>query len=100
MRENASGSRPVPWPSVIVPVDHGRAPATRTVAGAVRLGFQSTHPAMKKLLLIAILTLAALGLNATFASAGWFCHHCGKVGACATQYNAFSPYCVTGVYTS
>lgn len=56
---------------------------------------------MKKLVFVALLSLAALGFNSHFASAGWFsCHKCGKLGACATQYNAFSPYCVTGVYTS
>ena len=56
---------------------------------------------MKKLLVVALLSVAALGLSNARVSAGHLFHHhcCGKVGACATQYNAFSPFCVTGVYT-
>jgi hypothetical protein len=87
--------------SVIVPVDHGRAPAIRTVAGAVRPGFLRNPHTMKKVLALALASLAALALNMGSASAGWFCHHCNfKVNACATQYNAFSPFCVSGVYSS
>jgi hypothetical protein len=55
---------------------------------------------MRKLFVVAVLSLAAFGMGVAPASAGWFCHKCGKLGACATQFNAFSPYCVTGVYTS
>jgi hypothetical protein len=56
---------------------------------------------MKKVLALALASLAALALNMAPASAGWFCHHCNfKVNACATQYNAFSPFCVSGVYSS
>jgi hypothetical protein len=54
---------------------------------------------MKKLLAVAFVTLAAFGLGVAPASAGLFHHHCDEVSAHATQYNAFSPYCVTGVYT-
>jgi hypothetical protein len=54
---------------------------------------------MKKVLAAAFVTLAALGFGVAPASAGLFHHHCGKVSACATQYNAFSPFCVTDVYT-
>ena len=87
--------------SGIVPADHGRAPATRMVAEAVRPGLLRNHPAMRKLFVVAVLSLAAFALGVAPASAGWFCHGCcGRLGACATQYNAFSPYCVTGVYTS
>jgi hypothetical protein len=55
---------------------------------------------MRKLFIVAVLSVAACAMSVAPASAGWFCHRCGKLGACATQYNAFSPYCVTGVYTS
>jgi hypothetical protein len=56
---------------------------------------------MKKLLALAMASLATLGLSMNAVSAGWFCHHCcPKVNACAAQYNAFSPFCVSGVYTS
>jgi len=57
---------------------------------------------MRKLFVLAVLSLAAFAMGVAPASAGWFCHGCccGRLGACATQYNAFSPYCVTGVYTS
>jgi len=56
---------------------------------------------MKKLLAVASLTLAALGFGVAPASAGLFCHcHGAKFGACGYQYNAFSPVCVTGVYTT
>src|SRR5262245_27465117 len=82
-------------------MDHGRAPATRKVAGAVRLGSKRKPNAMKKLFVVALLSLAAVGFSVAPASAGWFHHHKhAHVGACATQYNAFSPYCVQGVYTS
>jgi hypothetical protein len=53
---------------------------------------------MKKLLVLAFLSLLAAGLSQSFAAAGWFCHGCcAKLNACASQYNAFSPFCVTGV---
>jgi hypothetical protein len=56
---------------------------------------------MRKHIVVAVLGLAAFAMSVAPASAGWFCHRCcGRLGACATQYNAFSPYCVTGVYTS
>jgi hypothetical protein len=57
---------------------------------------------MKKLLAVALLSVAALGLSNARAWAGHFFHHhcCDRVGACAAQYNAFSPFCVSGVYTS
>ena len=71
------------------------------VAKAVRPGLLRNHPAMRKLFVVAVLSLAAFALGVAPASAGWFCRSCcGRLGACATQYNAFSPYCVTGVYTS
>jgi hypothetical protein len=53
---------------------------------------------MKKLLVIAILGFAALGLATEPASAGWLCRKCCKqkccLTLCARQYNAFSPYCL------
>jgi hypothetical protein len=56
---------------------------------------------MKKLLALTFLSLLAAGLSQSFAAAGWF-HHCchDKLNACASQYNAFSPFCVTGVSAS
>jgi hypothetical protein len=52
---------------------------------------------MKKLVVIAVLGMAALALTSSNASAGWLkcwpCkHHCVMSLTC-TQYNAFSPYC-------
>jgi hypothetical protein len=55
---------------------------------------------MRKLFIVALLSMAAFAVSVSPATAGWFCRSCGRLGACATQYNAFSPYCVTGVYTS
>lgn len=60
---------------------------------------------MKKLLATALLGLAALGLSTPQASAyyGPFSFlHCGgcfkaRYSACAAQYNAFSPFCLTTV---
>ena len=53
---------------------------------------------MKKILVIAILGLAGLGFSVEQASAGHIlgCLCCKKccVKLCATQYNAFSPYCL------
>ncbi|MBY0524933.1 MAG: hypothetical protein K2R98_16125 [Gemmataceae bacterium] len=53
---------------------------------------------MKKLYLVALVGLAALGLDAGRASAaGWFCHGCcggcHTLKFCCVQPNAFSPFC-------
>lgn len=56
---------------------------------------------MKKFLALASLSLLAAGLSQSFVAAGWFCHGCqAKLNACASQYNAFSPFCISGVYAS
>ena len=57
---------------------------------------------MKRLLLSAVLGVAALGLSATAVQAGPFsCNSgCGKCGAnfCVRQYNAFTPACFGTVH--
>jgi hypothetical protein len=51
--------------------------------------------AMKKLLFVALLSLAGVGLTSGQASAWLFCHHCcsGSATLCIKPYNAFSPSC-------
>jgi hypothetical protein len=59
---------------------------------------------MKRLILSAVLGVAALGLSTEMAQAGpfccWGCNKCGKCGAnfCVRQYNAFSPVCSGTIY--
>jgi hypothetical protein len=59
---------------------------------------------MKKLVCVAILSLAGVGLSTGEASAWFFCHHCcGKAVICVRPYNAFSPsvfgtLCADGCY--
>jgi hypothetical protein len=55
---------------------------------------------MRKLLPVALATLAVFGFVVAPASAGLFHHCCQKFSACGCQYNAFSPFCVSGVSTS
>src|SRR5262245_59342772 len=74
------------------PVDHGRAPAIRRMAGAVRPGLSREEPqVMKKLLATALFSLVVLGMGAHQA----FAFGCGSCSykCCAAQYNAFSPFC-------
>jgi hypothetical protein len=52
---------------------------------------------MKKLLALAVLSLALVGLSTSPASA-WCCCFKAKYCACAAQYNAFSPFCLNTVY--
>lgn len=84
----------------IVPVEHGRAPAIRTVAGVVaqstQLSEKKAHT-MKKLLAAALLSVAAIALSTAPASA-WCCCHKYKFCACAAQYNAFTPFSLNTVY--
>jgi hypothetical protein len=83
----------------IVPVEHGRAPAIRTVAGVVaqstRLSEKKAHT-MKKQFAAALLSLAALALSTVPASA-WCCCPKYKFCACAAQYNAFTPFTLNTV---
>src|SRR5262245_23113928 len=57
--------------------------------------------AMKKLFAVAFLSLVGLGLTVEQAAA-WCCHPCCfccryRMCVCASQSNAFSPFCVDGV---
>lgn len=52
---------------------------------------------MKKLLAVAVVSVAAVGLSAGPASAWCSCFHY-KYCASAAQYNAFSPFCLSTVY--
>jgi hypothetical protein len=56
---------------------------------------------MKRFFAIALLGLAALGLGSGRASAWWWSHCCGHkcgITLTATQYNAFSPYCLDSLH--
>jgi hypothetical protein len=77
----------------IVAQEHGRAPAIRRMAGAVRPEHsEKSALTMKKLLTAAVLSMALLSLSTGHVSAIFFFHCCHHHGCCY-YYNAFSPPC-------
>jgi hypothetical protein len=58
--------------------------------------FKKKPHTMKKLLAVALMSVAAIALSTAPASA-WFCCHKYKFCACAAQYNAFTPFTLNTV---